>query len=141
MSYDFDRGTHSVYSLRYHLILVVKYRRKVFLDDRIIDELKTRTRKISDGFGAEVISQETDEDHTHILFKATPQTNLIKYINSLKGGTSNAIRHRFPEVKEKLWKDAFWSPSSCLITTGEVTLEQLIKYVEGQGKNANNLQI
>jgi Transposase and inactivated derivatives len=81
---------------------VVKYRRKVFLDDKIINELKTRTRKISEGFGIEVISQETDKDHTHILFKATSQTNLIKYINSLKGGTSNAIRHRFPEVKEKL---------------------------------------
>ena len=134
MSYSFDRGTHSVYSLRYHLILVVKYRRKVFLDDKIIDELKTRTRKISEGFGIEVISQETDKDHTHILFKATPQTNLIKYINSLKGGTSNAIRHRFPEVKEKLWKNAFWSPSYCLITTGEVTLDQLIKYVESQGE-------
>jgi Transposase IS200 like. len=46
MSYSFDKGTHSVYSLRYHLILVVKYRRKVFLDDKIINELKTRTRKI-----------------------------------------------------------------------------------------------
>jgi Transposase and inactivated derivatives len=56
---------------------VVKYRRKVFLDDKIINELKTRTRKISEGFGIEVISQETDKDHTHILFKATPQTNLI----------------------------------------------------------------
>jgi Transposase and inactivated derivatives len=132
MSYSFDRGTHSVYSLRYHLILVVKYRRKVFLDDKIIDELKTR--KISEGFGIEVISQETDKDHTHILFKATPKTDLVKYINSLKGGTSNAIRHRFPEIKKKLYGNAFWSSSYCLITTGEVTLDQLKKYVESQGE-------
>jgi len=134
MKYSFDKGKHSVYSMRYHLVLVVKYRRKVFTDNNIIDELKNRTRKISERFGVEIISQETDKDHTHILFKATPKTDLVKYINSLKGGTSNAIRHRFPEIKKKLYGNAFWSPSYCLITTGEVTLDQLIKYVESQGE-------
>ncbi len=133
MKYNFDKGKHSVYSMRYHLILVVKYRRKIFLNTQIIDELKKRTRKISERFGVETISQETDKDHTHILFKATPKTDLVKYINSLKGGTSNAIRHRFPEIKQKL-RNSFWSPSYCLITTGEVTLDQLIKYVESQGE-------
>ena len=34
-----DKGSHSVYSLNYHLILVVKYRRKV-IDDEISDKLK-----------------------------------------------------------------------------------------------------
>jgi REP element-mobilizing transposase RayT len=27
-----------------------------------------------------------------------------------------------------------WSPSYCLVTTGEVTLSQLKKYVESQGQ-------
>ena len=35
----------------------------------------------------------------------------------------------------KLWDNVFWSDSYCLITTGEVTLEQLKKYVESQGEN------
>lgn len=137
MEYTFDKGKHSVYSLRYHLILVVKYRRKIFTKSEIIDELKSRCRKISEKFGVDIISQETDEDHIHILFKTAPQTDLIKYINSLKGGTSNAIRHRFPYIKEKLLGDALWSPSYCLITTGEVTLSQLMKYIESQDKNEN----
>jgi putative transposase len=53
----------------------------------------------------------------------------------LKGVTSRVIQNKFPEVKQKLWKKMFWSKSYCLITTGQVTLDQLKKYVENQGKN------
>ena len=114
--------------------MCVKYRREIFLTDDIIDELKQRTKRIAEGFDITIINQECDKDHTHILFSAKPSSNLIKFINSLKGATSKAIRHRFPEVKKYLWKNVLWSSSYCLITTGQVTLDQLKKYVEEQGK-------
>lgn len=134
MKYIFDKSSHSVYTLNYHLIMCIKYRRKVFLTDAIIDDLKQRTKNIAENFGVNIINQECDKDHTHILFSAKPSTNLVKFINSLKGATSKAIRHRFPDVKKYLWKDVFWSSSYCLITTGQVTLDQLKKYVEEQGE-------
>lgn len=134
MNYTFDKSSHSVYTLNYHLIICVKYRRKIFCADNIVDELKQRTKHIAEGFGVTIISQECDNDHTHILFSAKPSSNLVKFINSLKGATSKAIRHRFPEIKKHLWKNVLWSSSYCLITTGQVTLDQLKKYVEGQGK-------
>jgi len=129
----FDRGSHSVYTLNYHLILCIKYRREVFTNPEITNELMERTREIAKNHGVKIISQEVDKDHTHILFSAKPNTNLIKFINGLKSGTSKAIRHRYPEIKKKLWKNVFWSDSYCLITTGQVTLDQLKKYVESQG--------
>ena len=128
--YTFDKTSHAVFTLNYHLIICVKYRRKVFDNNVIINELKERTRKIADGFGIEIINQECDKDYTHILFKAKPSTDLVRFINSLKGATSRIIRLKFPEVK----KDMFWSKSYCLITTGQTTLDQLKKYVENQGK-------
>ena len=36
---DFDSNTHSVFRLNYHLVLVIKYRRKV-IDDEISNRLK-----------------------------------------------------------------------------------------------------
>ena len=132
--YTFDKISHAVFTLNYHLIICIKYRKKVFDNDEIINELKERTRKIADGFDIEIINQECDKDHTHILFKAKPNSDLIRFINSLKGATSRVIRTKFPEVKQKLWKDIFWSKSYCLITTGQTTLDQLKKYVDSQGK-------
>ena len=132
--YVFDNSAHSVYTLNYHLIQCVKYRRHALTDERIINDLKERTQKIAEVYGIHIINQECDKDHTHILFSATPQTELVKFINNLKGATSKAIQHRYPEIKKILWKGVFWSPSYCLITTGQTTLSQLIKYVESQGE-------
>ena len=134
MKYIFDKSSHSVYTLNYHLIICIKYRRKVLINDAIINELKERTKNIAKGFDVNIINQECDKDHTHILFSAKPSSDLVKFINSLKGATAKAIRHRYPDVKKYLWKDVFWSSSYCLITTGQVTLDQLKKYVEEQGE-------
>lgn len=132
--YDFDKNAHSVYTLNYHLVQCIKYRKKVLDNDRIINELKERTKKIASTYGITIQVMETDLDHIHILFNAKPQTNLIKFINNWKSATSKALRNRFPEIREKLWKDVFWSGSYCLITTGQTTLDQVRKYVENQGK-------
>ncbi len=63
------KGAHSVYSLYYHFIQVVKYRRKVFINDELVDFLKTKVREIADRFNVEVVSMECDKDHFHMLFK------------------------------------------------------------------------
>lgn len=133
MEYDLDSSSHSVYSLNYRLILVVKYRREIFDNEEIVDELKSRTKNIAENYGVEITNQEVDQDHIHILFSSKPTTDLVKFINALKTGTSKAIRHRF-DISDKLWEDVFWSDSYCLITTGEVTLDQLKEYVENQGE-------
>lgn len=134
--YKFDKNSHSVYSLNYHFIQCIKYRKEVLVNPVIIDELKTRTRKIAESYDIEIINMETDKDHIHILLSCKPQTNLIKFINNWKSATSKALRNRFPEIKENLWKDIFWSDSYCLITTGQVTLDILIDYVKNQGKDS-----
>ena len=135
MQYVFDKNSHSVYSLNYHFVQCIKYRRKVLDFPEIIEELKTRTHKIAKSYEIEITCIETDLDHIHILLKAKPQSNLIKFINNWKSATSKAIRNRFyDKIKDKLWGDVFWSNSYCLITTGQTTLEQVKKYVENQGK-------
>ena len=135
MKYAFDKGSHSVYALQYHLVIVTKYRRKVFTDSKIIDFLKMKNNEISDTFKVNILEQECDKDYIHIIFKAKPTLDIPKYINALKTISSREIQRNFLEVKKILWIDIFWSPSYCLITTGQVTLDQLMKYVDKQGKD------
>lgn len=135
MKYDLDRSSHSVYSLNYHFVQCVKYRRKAFDFPEIIEELKSRTQGIAGNYWIEILSIETDLDNVHILFKSKPQIDLTKFINNWKSATSKVLRRKFKEqLKDKLWGDAFWSGSYCLITTGQTTLEVLRKYVEDQGE-------
>lgn len=133
MRYDLEKSSHAVYRLHYHLILVVKYRREIFTDKQIVDELKQRVKGIAPNHNITILNQEVDKDHIHILFTSEPTVNLAKFVNALKTGTSKAIRHRF-DISDKLCGDAFWSGSYCLISTGDVTLDQLKQYVESQGE-------
>lgn len=137
MEYKLDRGAHSVYALQYHIVQVVKYRKKVFTNDAIVDFLKQKVKEISSTFDVEIINQECDKDHIHIIFKAKPTLNIPKYLNALKTITSREIKRNFPEVKKKLRNNAFWSPSYFITTTGQVTLDQLKKYVDGQEDKRN----
>ena len=56
MSYELDKGAHSVYSLYYHFIQVVKYRKKVFANDVIVDFLKTKSREIAYTFEVDLLN-------------------------------------------------------------------------------------
>jgi len=136
MRYTLEKSCHSVYGLYYHLVLVVKYRRKV-LSFEIIERLKDIIHSVAIDFDVKIIEQEGDKDHMHILFSCKPTFTVTKFINSLKGVTSRLIQKEFPEVHEKLWKGHFWSPSYCLLTTGQVSLDVLKTYIEDQSDGKN----
>jgi putative transposase len=133
--YELDKSQGAKYSLLYHFITVVKYRKKIFVNDKIINYAKETMEKIADDFDVRIVEQECGEDHMHILFRAKPTLEITKFINTLKGHSSRYIREKFRyELKSKLWGDSFWSPSYFLATTGNVTIDILKEYVENQRK-------
>ncbi|MCJ7444724.1 MAG: IS200/IS605 family transposase [Methanotrichaceae archaeon] len=132
MKYKLDRSAHSVYSLHYHLVVIVKYRRKALYDEGIRERLKQIIWSLAEELGIEIIGQEPAEDHIHILFTATPTTNLSNVVNVIKGVTSRRLRQEFPQTKEFLLGDSFWSNSYLIATTGQVSLDVLMQYVESQ---------
>ncbi len=133
--YQLDHTNNATFSLVYHLIVCVKYRQKAFTNDILISDLKTITDKIATKFDVQIIEQECGDDHLHILFRAKPTLEITKFINILKGHTSREIRKTHKDfLKDKLWGDAFWSPSYFLATTGNVTIDILKAYVENQRK-------
>ena len=133
MSYSFDKGTNGIYSLHYHFITCVKYRKPVFERDDIVSDLKQVVEQISSEYGVTVIEQECGKDHIHVLFKCTPTLNFKDYIQALKGRTARYLRSKYSDyLSTLLWGKHFWSPSYFLATTGNVTIDVLKQYVESQ---------
>ena len=132
----YDTNKHSVYLLQYHLILVIKYRKKV-ITSKISNRLKVIFESIAskNQYKLKILEFNHDLDHLHILFKAEPKSELSKFINAYKSASSRLVKKEFTELKNKLWKEAFWSRSFFLVTVGGVTIEILKQYVEKQGKN------
>lgn len=133
LSMKLDNNNHSVFSMYYHLILVVKYRKKVF-DDSISDYARSIFEKIAPSYNISLLEWNHDADHVHIMFKAQPNSELSKFINAYKSASSRLIKRDFPELSNKLWKEYFWSQSFCLLTTGGAPIEVIKKYIETQGE-------
>jgi len=130
---ELDSNAHSVFLLCYHLVLVVKYRREVF-DDAVSDRAKEIFEYIAPNYKITLMEWNHDKDHIHIVFRAHPRTEISKFINAYKSASSRLIKKEFPSVRQKLWKEHFWSQSFCLLTAGGEQLEVLDKYIESQGE-------
>jgi len=128
-----DNNAHSVFLLNYHLVLVIKYRRKV-LDDTISYRAKEIFEYIAPKYNISLQEWNHDRDHLHVLFRAHPNSELSKFINAYKSASSRLLKKEFPCIREKLWKEYFWSRSFCLLTVGGAPLSILKQYIESQGE-------
>lgn len=128
-----DTNNHSVFMLRYHLIMCVKYRNKV-IDHIISDRLKEIFVRIAPAYNIMLEEWNHDTDHVHILFRGQPNTEISKFINAYKSASSRLIKKEFPHIRKSLWKEMFWSQSFCLLTTGGVTVDIIKQYIQSQGK-------
>lgn len=129
----FDSNNHSVFMLQYHLVLVIKYRKRV-INDTISVRLREIFDYIASNYNISVEEWNHDEDHVHILFRAHPNSELSKFINAYKSASSRLIKKENPSLRKHLWKEMFWSRSFCLITTGGVSADVIRRYIQTQGE-------
>jgi putative transposase len=134
MSNDFIHKARGVSSLKCHLVLTTKYRRKVLNDAMLIrlDEIFTALMEKWDG---KLIEFNGEPDHVHLLLQYNPQTELSKLINNIKTVSSRYLRKEFAEeVNRVYWKDVLWTSGYFVASCGGVTVEQLKKYIDEQDR-------
>ena len=87
--------------MHYHLVLVVKYRRKVF-DDEISARAREIFEYIAPKYGITVEEWNHDLDHVHVLFRAQPKSELSKFINAYKSASSRLLKQEYPRIRQKI---------------------------------------
>ena len=132
MARQFDTNNHSVFRMHYHLIMCVKFRRRV-IDDAVSARLLEMFNYIAPNYNILLEEWNHDADHIHVLFRAQPNSELSKFINAYKSASSRLIKKEFPSVRKQLWEEMFWSKSFCLLTTGGVTVDIIKQYIQSQG--------
>ena len=88
---ELDKNQHSVYSINYHLVMVIKYRKKV-ISDEISGYLRATFERIGITYGVELVEWNHDKDHVHVLFRCTPQIAPAKFINAYKSVSSRLVK-------------------------------------------------
>jgi putative transposase len=124
-------GRGYVYSIQYHIVWCVKYRRKI-----LIESVENRLREILSNIAEEnnfkILLMNTDLDHVHLLVECSPQHYIPNIIKALKGVSARLLLKEFPELKQKLWDGHLWNPSYFIATVSENTEEQIRNYILSQ---------
>lgn len=135
---EYSTNRHSCFYLKFHLVVVTKYRKPLFNNSDLNKRLIEISRKIiEDDWKLKIDSINTDSDHVHIMFSSTPQTCLSKLINNYKTVTSRLLRKEFSDYLKQFYsvdKSYFWSNSYFIGTVSEVSENIVKNYIENQGK-------
>jgi len=130
MEAKFGRGY--VYSLQYHIVWCVKYRKKILTADRtaFLESVLRRTAA-ENGIGILELNI-GDGDHVHMLVDCTPQHLIPSVVKSFKGTSARWLYRQFPELRQELWGGNIWNPSYFVSTVSENTEDQIRRYIQSQ---------
>lgn len=130
----FVQSQHSVYKLRYHVVLVCKYRRRV-LKPGVVEYIKKLMPKLLRSIpGCEIEQIGFDQDYVHFVMTIPPRYAIADVMASLKSQSASQIRAKFTWLSRVYFKEnVFWSRGYFVSSVG-LDEEKIKHYVEFQGR-------
>jgi putative transposase len=129
---EFKALYHCVYSLRYHLVLVTKYRRRC-LTAPMREALRTICETQLAGKGGVLLELNAEEDHVHLLIELPSKTSLSIVANSLKTVIARLLRRDYSQHLAGFYrKPVLWSRSYFIASCGGAPLAVIRQYIEQQ---------
>ena len=116
---QYDKGKHTIYHHRYHLVWITKYRHKV-LTGAIRERVREVARQVCEEIGVTIIKGVLSTDHVHMFVSIPLQRAVSDVMRRLKGRTSRKIQMEFPELRKQYWGRHFWARGYFCTTSGVV---------------------
>ena len=125
-------GRGYVYSIQYHIVWCVKYRRKV-LTPSVEHSLYGILNNIAQDNGFKIIECNGDLDHVHLLVDCSPQHYIPNMIKAMKGVSARLLfKTHGDTLRNQLRNGHLWNPSYFVATVSENTESQIIEYIRSQ---------
>lgn len=134
MADRYNRHNRRKYSLKVHIVLVTKYRKRL-LQFHIADDTKEKIFDICNSYNWEIIAIETDKDHIHFLVSYDTVDRVCDIVKIIKQETTYYLWNRYKNfLSKQYWKKRiFWSDGYFACSIGEVSSTTIQKYIENQG--------
>ncbi|WP_017304727.1 IS200/IS605 family transposase [Spirulina subsalsa] len=134
MEINYFKTRRATFNLTVHIVLVTKYRRKVFKKEHL-EFLNEAFKSIVDKWDAGIVEFNGESDHVHILLTYPPHKLLSGLIANLKSTSSKRMWDNYSDYLKKIYgkdKRVLWTGAYFVASCGGVTIDQLKKYVENQ---------
>ena len=127
----YQKSSHAVFDIKYHVIWVTKYRYKV-LHGPIAKRTRELIRQGCEARGITILQGSVGKDHIHLLLSCPPSLAPSKVLQYLKGRSSRLLQDEFPELKKRFWGQHLWARGYFCATVGTVTEEIIRNYIANQ---------
>lgn len=125
---------HTVYRTEYHVVWMPKYRRRI-LNPGVKGYLSKLFPKILKSMpGVEIIEQNIQIDHIHMILIVPPKYSVSSVIGRIKGQTSSQLRKKFAWLEKVYWKENIVWADGYFVSTVGINEQQMIKYVQWQSE-------
>ena len=129
--------SHSYRQLAYHhVVLVTKYRRRVFKTDDMKAVAELVFHDIAKDHDMRMHTIKVLEEHVHLFLNIKPTYSMSKVKQLLKGISAYKLFRIFPEIKQQEWGGHLWSKGMFICSVSSVTAEAIERYIqESQAKH------
>lgn len=127
----YRKSSHSVYELKYHIVWITKYRKRV-LSGPVGVRLREMLRETCSSMDVHIEKGHVSSDHVHMLVSVPPHLSLSKLVQSMKGRSSRKLLVEYRHLKQQFWGRHLWARGYFACTTGNVTDEVIKEYIENQ---------
>jgi putative transposase len=124
-------SSHTVYDVKYHIVWITKYRRPV-LSGLIATRTRELIRQICRSLDIEIIKGHVSKNHVHIFVSAPPNQAVSSIVQALKGKSSRKLMMEFKTLSKMFWGRHLWARGYFVASSGNVTDEIIMKYIEEQ---------
>ena len=139
---EVEKAAHCTYRIRYHMVICVKYRKKMLLEQSRIEFLKEIMQGLALRYYFKFEAIGIDEDHFHIVVGAAPKYAPSEIMGVIKSWSARLIFKNYPYIRKELWGGEFWSDGGHIDTVSEFGgLDRIKKYVKEQGRDVNQLKL
>ncbi len=128
---NYRKSSHSVYDLKYHIVWITKYRKKVIVG-AVAERVRELVREISKANDIEILKGHVSKDHVHIFVSAPPHLSVSKIVQLIKGKTSIKLQQEFKNIQKEFWGRHVWARGYFVASSGNVTDEVIMQYIENQ---------
>src|SRR3989338_4119730 len=137
-----EREAHCTYRIRYPMVMCVKYRKKMLLEQSRIEFLKEIMQGLALRYYFKFEAIGIDEDHFHVVVGAAPKYSPSQIIGTLKSWSAKLIFKKYPYLRNELWGGEFWSDGGHIDTVSEYGgLDRIKKYVKEQVRDVSQLTL
>jgi putative transposase len=125
---------HCAYQCEYHLVLVSKYRRKIF-NEGSFAYFKEVMKEISEKMPEIIIlTMNHDKDHIHLHLSIPPKIRVSDAVRTIKSISGRLLKKKFEYMRKAYWGvDGIWSDGYFVSTVG-INEYAIKKYIEHQGQ-------